>query len=75
MSSNVQYKSASDLALQLIDVLGLPQRIQKFSLHFQAAGLIVADVTYYPEIGSPLVTETRFACVPVDLTESAAAGV
>lgn len=58
--------ASDELALELIAILGLPQNVAKFSLQFEARKAIVAEVTFYPDSASELMTTTRFSCTPID---------
>lgn len=53
------------LASQLIEVLGLPQHIEKLVLTFQVRKPVEAEVTFFPHAGAHIATKQRFECVPV----------
>lgn len=66
------------LALQLIELLGLPTPVESMVLTFKAREPVIAQVTYYPDVAINIRVKQQFECyaenrraVPVDEPEPA----
>jgi hypothetical protein len=69
MSTNTP---ADALAIQLIERLGLPKKVTKLTLTFEARQPIVAEVAFIPESEPAITLTSRFKCTPIDEVAAAA---